>query len=690
MQQQRHDILTKMAAWSIQAPVNPHNVMAEHASAPLSKIDGERDVMAEIKCEFQFAFSGNSQASSTQPGANSEVSKKSRFQNPFSYLKQSASSSSKEVLSDGGAPATPVDPPSSSSSSGSNSRSKPDYKLPGRLMMTSYRMQFYYHPSMSEGEADAAAFQSLLRRFRTLRRVHEYCTVALGTILRVEKSEKYHSLEVETKDHRKFHLSFHGQPEILLKVHELLVSYAFPSSFEYVFAFCHRLPRSMAILDTTYAAEKSADECLPLQTDWDVYSPHAEWRRQGLLDNLKWRISNVNQGYGIVPSYPSQLVVPASIPDEVLVDAAGFRSIARIPCITWVHPGHGASLSRASQPKIGMSNAFSVSDEDLVAAIANANPNNQTIHIVDCRPMSSAMANRAKGYGVESSLRYKQAVVEFMNIPNIHTMRDSAKKLKHLSLSLTCDNLNWYADVEDTKWLYYVRVCLKATLQIVDLIHLQKASVLVHCSHGWDRTSQLCALAQLCLDPFYRTIQGFQVLIEKDFLSFGHPFQIRLANGAKHTGDYSPIFLQFLDCVWQLQQQYPTYFEFNQGLLCLLADELYSCRFGTFLLSSQQDREAMLLRDKTTSIWTFLNGYRSVLLSRTFVGEQVLLPTQSSLLRGVSIWPHVFLRWSAQASAVDAPCANSQIFVDNELRHPSWRLSHSILSLLSELNPSKQ
>lgn len=35
--------------------------------------------------------------------------------------------------------------------------------------------------------------------------------------------------------------------------------------------------------------------------------------------------------------------------------------------------------------------------------------------------------------------------------------------------------------------------------------------VLVHCSDGWDRTSQLTSLAQLLLDPYYRTIDGFQV-----------------------------------------------------------------------------------------------------------------------------------------------------------------------------------
>lgn len=39
----------------------------------------------------------------------------------------------------------------------------------------------------------------------------------------------------------------------------------------------------------------------------------------------------------------------------------------------------------------------------------------------------------------------------------------------------------------------------------------EKASVLVHCSDGWDRTAQTCSLACIILDPYYRTIHGFQV-----------------------------------------------------------------------------------------------------------------------------------------------------------------------------------
>lgn len=38
------------------------------------------------------------------------------------------------------------------------------------------------------------------------------------------------------------------------------------------------------------------------------------------------------------------------------------------------------------------------------------------------------------------------------------------------------------------------------------------ASVLVHCSDGWDRTAQVCSLGALLMDPYYRTIKGFMVM----------------------------------------------------------------------------------------------------------------------------------------------------------------------------------
>ena len=65
-------------------------------------------------------------------------------------------------------------------------------------------------------------------------------------------------------------------------------------------------------------------------------------------------------------------------------------------------------------------------------------------------------------------------------------------------------------------------------------------SILIHCSDGWDRTPQLSALTQILIDPYYRTIRGFAILVEKDWCGFGHQFALRCGHGNyKYLGQVS-------------------------------------------------------------------------------------------------------------------------------------------------------
>lgn len=57
------------------------------------------------------------------------------------------------------------------------------------------------------------------------------------------------------------------------------------------------------------------------------------------------------------------------------------------------------------------------------------------------------------------------------------------------------------------------QLVLTGAIQVADQVSSGKSSVLVHCSDGWDRTAQLTSLAMLMLDSFYRTIEGFEILV---------------------------------------------------------------------------------------------------------------------------------------------------------------------------------
>lgn len=174
------------------------------------------------------------------------------------------------------------------------------------------------------------------------------------------------------------------------------------------------------------------------------------------------------------------------------------------------------------------------------------------LYILDARPRLNVVANQAfRGAGSESDSVYQNTEVSFLGIANIHAMRDSLKRLQEICFS-PIDNAKWLSSLEGTRWLEHIRTVLAGAARTAELIE-SGHSVLIHCSDGWDRTAQLSALAMLMLDGYYRTLKGFAVLIEQEWLAFGHKFAQRLGHGDKNYIDEqrAPVFLQFIDCVYQ-------------------------------------------------------------------------------------------------------------------------------------------
>jgi len=269
--------------------------------------------------------------------------------------------------------------------------------------------------------------------------------------------------------------------------------------------------------------------------------------------------------------------------------AGKYRSRVRLPILTYLHSVNNCSITRSAQPLVGVRGNRSIQDEKLLLSIFSTSHNvpcgaqtpseprsrqssrsseentpsvsresssldperledeiiaqtsndgkteepriygaQQHNLIVDARPTVNALAMQAVGLGSENMDHYRFATKVYLGIDNIHVMRESLNKvidcLKESDVTPLAPNREALAS---SKWLKHITGLLDGASIIARQVALQHSHVLIHCSDGWDRTSQLSALSQLCLDPYYRTLEGFIVLVEKDWLSFGHMFAHR-------------------------------------------------------------------------------------------------------------------------------------------------------------------
>lgn len=503
--------------------------------------------------------------------------------------------------------------------------------------------------------------------------------------------------------------------------------------------------------------------------------------------------------------------------DNTINYAGRYRSRVRIPVLTYLHPVNNCSITRSSQPLVGVRGNRSIQDEKLLSAIfttsqpaenspeasssppasqspspsqtdlpsaSEAQSNNsaeafedavisearsashtekphvygaqQHNLIVDARPTVNALAMQAVGLGSENMDNYPFATKAYLGIDNIHVMRESLNKvidaLKESDLTPLAPQRE---QLNKSGWLKHIAGILDGAGIIARQVGLQHSHVLIHCSDGWDRTSQLSALSQLCLDPYYRTMEGFMVLIEKDWLSFGHMFRHRSGflssekwfaiehdriggdnnrstfgnnigpghalenallsakgffnkdnssrdsvvdsdgelqpyeagipnarkvsatskasnNGRETTKvkETSPVFHQFLDATYQLLQQHPTRFEFNERFLRRLLYHLYSCQYGTFLYNCEKDRVEAGLKAKTRSVWDyflsrkgqFLNeGYDGAIDDKVRGNERLMFPKVGE----VRWWSEAFgrtdteMNGAATGSPSESPVSDS-------------------------------
>uniref|UniRef100_A0A915BJL9 Phosphatidylinositol-3-phosphatase n=1 Tax=Parascaris univalens TaxID=6257 RepID=A0A915BJL9_PARUN len=383
---------------------------------------------------------------------------------------------------------------------------------------------------------------------------------------------------------------------------------------------------------------------------WDRFDWDVEFARQGIgtADKQLWRVTDFNIRYQFCDTYPEWICVPSAATKQILIGSCKFRSRARLPALTYWHRANAACIARCAQPLTGFS-ARCVEDEQLMDLIAKTNPSCSTVFLVDTRPRVNAMVNKMQGKGFEDVRNYANMRFHFFDIENIHIMRTSLQKL--LDACQRARTMTEYLkQLEACGWLRHTRALLECGAFLADSVS-KGISCVVHCSDGWDRTSQTVSIAQLLLDPFYRTIRGFQILIEKDWLGFGHKFDDRCGHiGALNeeaAKEVSPIFAQFLDATYQLMRQRPRAFQFNERYLIEIHEHAYSCQYGTFLGNCDKDRKDLHLSKRTQSLWAYLDDRHDDYLNPLYEANKY------TLLSNIDFHPSAIVVWTAMYNRFD-------------------------------------
>uniref|UniRef100_A0A8C5AYJ6 phosphatidylinositol-3,5-bisphosphate 3-phosphatase n=1 Tax=Gadus morhua TaxID=8049 RepID=A0A8C5AYJ6_GADMO len=503
--------------------------------------------------------------------------------------------------------------------------------------------------------------------------------VPLGLIESVECRDMF-QLHIICKDSKVVRCHFSTFKQCQEWVKRLNRSVVHPSRLEDLFALAYH---AWCLGGSADDEDQHLHLCRP--GDHVRHRMEMEVRRMGFDTQNAWRVSDINSNYKLCSSYPQKLLVPVWITDKELESVASFRSWKRIPVVVYRHQKNGAVIARCSQPEISWWGWRNTEDEYLVTSIAKAcqmdpgqrpppgapggrprgeGPDStdgdfdssltggpgvedspaarQKLLILDARSYTAAVANRAKGGGCECEEYYPNCEVMFMGMANIHAIRNSFQALRAVCSQIP-DPGNWLSALESTRWLQHLSVMLKAATLVCSGLEREGRPVLVHCSDGWDRTPQIVALAKVLLDPFYRTIEGFQVLVETEWLDYGHKFGDRCGHqeNADDVSEQCPVFLQWLDCVHQLIKQFPCLFEFNEAFLVKLVQHTYSCL------------EARNIFKRTCSVWSLLRTGNKNFQNFLYIPshEMVLQPVCHT--RALQLWTAVYLPTTSPCTAVD-------------------------------------
>ncbi|XP_007531630.1 myotubularin-related protein 11 isoform X2 [Erinaceus europaeus] len=305
------------------------------------------------------------------------------------------------------------------------------------------------------------------------------------------------------------------------------------------------------ILSKAGQSSASRNPPIPLletSEDWET-----ERKKQGARD---WRVSTVNERFDLATSLSRYFWVPKRTLDSEVRRTFGHFHQSRGPRLSWHHPA-GSDLLRSG----GFCTASDPNKEDIRAVESMLQAGHSDVVLVD-------------------------TMDELPSLADVQLAHSKLRTLCQPDSSAAEDK--WLSVLEGTRWLDYIRSCLRKASDITVLVTSRVRSVVLQEHSDRDFNGLLSSLVQLLSAPEARTLLGFQSLVQREWVAAGHPFLTRF--GETTASEEAPVFLLFLDCVWQLLQQFPAEFEFSEFFLLALHDSVRVPDTLTFLRDTPWER----------------------------------------------------------------------------------------------------
>ncbi|KAF9578790.1 hypothetical protein BGW38_005244, partial [Lunasporangiospora selenospora] len=367
-------------------------------------------------------------------------------------------------------------------------------------------------------------------------------------------------------------------------------------------------------------------------------------------------IAHVNSDFGLSPTYPEWFIMPAIFLQQIgeseraahdqtqgprnnafLKQLCNFRSNGRFPLLCWKAPDSGLVIMRSAQPMVGFLGSRGTEDEHYVrlvlstAAKQHRSPiSSQSplkLCIIDARGYTSAVANGYVGGGHENPGKFSTLKPEVVAVVASHA-----------------DSSNWHPLIESTGWLNHVAEMLKAASGrdgIVGKLLHDNCSILVLLHSRTDSSTGERKLSttpddddEASSDPWYNPMTRYNrhkngvrsTSIHKRPKSERFtgpspkldsatipPFSYRMdhpgsefESGPDTNGDW----------------QNPNRFEYNDYLLLVLARAVNGCSpFGDFMYNNEQERTRNGLRERTVSIWKWIERHRGWFINGDYVPD---------------------------------------------------------------------